>query len=133
MPKAGVLGRDRLAALAGLAGPLALTAILVPFRASFPNTDAALALLLSSLALVPVTATIAPVLLVAVALAALSGGSSAAQRSRQPPPATAALVASRGQLVAKQAHVKQLLTLSARQSAEISSGSVSASIACSAS
>ena len=67
------------------------------------------------------TATIAPVLLLAVALAALSGGSSAAQRSRQPPPATAALVASRGQLVAEQAQVKQLQTLTSRQSAEISS------------
>jgi K+-sensing histidine kinase KdpD len=32
--------------LAGLAAPLALTAILVPFRTSFPNTDAALALIL---------------------------------------------------------------------------------------
>jgi K+-sensing histidine kinase KdpD len=32
--------------LAGLAGPLALAAILVPFRGSFPNTDAALALIL---------------------------------------------------------------------------------------
>jgi K+-sensing histidine kinase KdpD len=40
------LTRDRLAVLAGLAAPLALAAILVPFRASFPNTDAALALLL---------------------------------------------------------------------------------------
>jgi K+-sensing histidine kinase KdpD len=40
------LSRDRLAVLAGLAGPLTLTAILVPFRSSFPNTDAALALLL---------------------------------------------------------------------------------------
>jgi len=40
------LNRDRLAVLAGLAAPLALTVILVPFRASFPNTDAALALLL---------------------------------------------------------------------------------------
>lgn len=39
-------GRDRLAMLAGLALPLALTAILVPFRATFPNTDAALALIL---------------------------------------------------------------------------------------
>jgi K+-sensing histidine kinase KdpD len=39
-------GRDGLAVLAGLAAPLALAAILVPFRASFPNTDAALALLL---------------------------------------------------------------------------------------
>jgi K+-sensing histidine kinase KdpD len=43
---AGALSRDRLAALAGLAGPLALAAVLVPFRASFPNTDAALAMLL---------------------------------------------------------------------------------------
>jgi K+-sensing histidine kinase KdpD len=40
------LTRDRLALLAALAAPLALAAILVPFRASFPNTDAALALLL---------------------------------------------------------------------------------------
>jgi hypothetical protein len=40
------LSRDRLAVVAALAGPLALAAILVPFRASFPNTDAALALLL---------------------------------------------------------------------------------------
>ena len=31
---------------AGLLGPLALAAILVPFRAHFPNTDAALAMLL---------------------------------------------------------------------------------------
>jgi K+-sensing histidine kinase KdpD len=38
-------GRDRLAVLAALGAPLALAAILVPFRASFPNTDAALALL----------------------------------------------------------------------------------------
>jgi len=35
-----------LAAAAGVAAPLALTAILIPFRASFPNTDAALALIL---------------------------------------------------------------------------------------
>jgi len=40
------LTRDRLAVLAGLAAPLALAAILVPFRTSFPNTDAALALIL---------------------------------------------------------------------------------------
>ena len=40
------LTRDRLAVLAALAVPLALAAVLVPFRASFPNTDAALALLL---------------------------------------------------------------------------------------
>jgi K+-sensing histidine kinase KdpD len=38
--------RDRVAVLAALAAPLALAAILVPFRTSFPNTDAALALLL---------------------------------------------------------------------------------------
>jgi K+-sensing histidine kinase KdpD len=38
--------RDRLAVLAGLVLPLGLTAILVPFRSSFPNTDAALALIL---------------------------------------------------------------------------------------
>jgi hypothetical protein len=35
-----------LAVLAGLAAPLAMTAALVPFRTSFPNTDAALALVL---------------------------------------------------------------------------------------
>ncbi|HEY7360712.1 MAG TPA: DUF4118 domain-containing protein, partial [Streptosporangiaceae bacterium] len=40
------LSRDRLAVVAALAAPLLLTVILVPFRASFPNTDAALALLL---------------------------------------------------------------------------------------
>jgi K+-sensing histidine kinase KdpD len=38
--------RDRVAVLAGLAAPLALAAVLVPFRGSFPNTDAALALIL---------------------------------------------------------------------------------------
>jgi K+-sensing histidine kinase KdpD len=40
------LSRDRLAVTAALVAPLALTVILVPFRASLPNTDAALALLL---------------------------------------------------------------------------------------
>jgi len=40
------VNRDRLAMLAALAAPLALAAILVPFRTSFPNTDAALALIL---------------------------------------------------------------------------------------
>src|SRR5690348_15387189 len=39
------LTRDRVAVLVALAAPLALAAILVPFRASFANTDAALALL----------------------------------------------------------------------------------------
>ena len=37
------LSRDRLAVLAGLIAPLALVAILVPFRSSIPNADAALA------------------------------------------------------------------------------------------
>src|SRR5690348_9425575 len=41
-----VSGRDLLALAAGIGVPLALAATLVPFRASFPNTDAALALLL---------------------------------------------------------------------------------------
>jgi K+-sensing histidine kinase KdpD len=40
------LNRDRLAMAAALVAPLALTVILVPFRGSFPNTDAALALVL---------------------------------------------------------------------------------------
>ncbi len=40
------LSRDRLAVAAGLLGPLALAAILIPFRAHFPNTDAALVMLL---------------------------------------------------------------------------------------
>jgi Domain of unknown function (DUF4118) len=40
------LGRDGLAVAIGLVAPLALTAVLVPFRTSFANTDAALALLL---------------------------------------------------------------------------------------
>jgi hypothetical protein len=66
-------------------------------------------------------ATTGPALLVVVALVALGGGSSAAQRSRQPPPAAAALVATRARLVAEQAQVKQLQTLTKRQSAEISS------------
>jgi K+-sensing histidine kinase KdpD len=38
--------RDRLAVLAALVAPLALALILVPFRTSFPNTDAALVLIL---------------------------------------------------------------------------------------
>ncbi len=40
------LTRDRLSVLAALAVPLALAAIMVPFRASLPNTDAALVLVL---------------------------------------------------------------------------------------
>jgi len=40
------LSRDRVAVLAAVAAPVALAAILVPFRAGFPNTDAALALIL---------------------------------------------------------------------------------------
>jgi K+-sensing histidine kinase KdpD len=38
--------RDGVVVLAGLVVPLALAAILVPFRGTFPNTDAALALIL---------------------------------------------------------------------------------------
>ena len=38
--------RDTVAVFAGLLAPLALAAVLVPFRGSFPNTDAALALIL---------------------------------------------------------------------------------------
>jgi hypothetical protein len=44
---ARVPGRDTDAVLARLAAPLALAAVLVPFRGSFPNTDAALALVLA--------------------------------------------------------------------------------------
>ena len=40
------LNRDRLAMAAGLALPLALAAVLVPFRTGFANTDAALLLVL---------------------------------------------------------------------------------------
>jgi len=40
------LSRDRLAVLAAMVVPLALAAILVPFRSSIPNTDAALVLVL---------------------------------------------------------------------------------------
>jgi K+-sensing histidine kinase KdpD len=40
------VSRDRLAVLAALVAPLAVAAVLVPFRSSFPNTDAALAMLL---------------------------------------------------------------------------------------
>ncbi len=39
-------GRDRLAVLAAFAAPPAVAAITVPWRASFPNTDAALLLIL---------------------------------------------------------------------------------------
>src|SRR5580700_12343342 len=46
IPMSRRLTRDRLAVLAGLAVPLGLAAVLVPFRASVPNTDGALALLL---------------------------------------------------------------------------------------
>ena len=46
LPAARAVVPDRTAIAAALAGPLALTAALAPFRASFPNTDAALALVL---------------------------------------------------------------------------------------
>src|SRR5258708_14443960 len=45
--------RDRLALLAALGVPLLFTAILVPFRTSFPNTDAALALMLAVVGVAP--------------------------------------------------------------------------------
>jgi K+-sensing histidine kinase KdpD len=38
--------RDQIAVLVAFVAPLALAAILVPFRGSFPNTDAALAMIL---------------------------------------------------------------------------------------
>jgi K+-sensing histidine kinase KdpD len=41
-----LIGRDQLAVLAAVAAPLLLTLILVPFRTSLPNTDAALVLIL---------------------------------------------------------------------------------------
>jgi K+-sensing histidine kinase KdpD len=40
------LSRDRMAVLAAIVVPLAVAAILVPFRSSIPNTDAALAMIL---------------------------------------------------------------------------------------
>lgn len=40
------VSKDRVAVLAGLGAPLVLAVILVPFRSSLPNTDAALALIL---------------------------------------------------------------------------------------
>ena len=40
------LSRDQLAVLAALVVPVVVAAILVPFRSSFPNTDAALAMIL---------------------------------------------------------------------------------------
>ena len=45
-PALARLSRDRLAVLAALLAPVALAAILVPFRSSIPNTDAALAMIL---------------------------------------------------------------------------------------
>ena len=46
MPGRKMLSRDRVAVAVGLAAPLALAAVLVPFRSSFANTDAALAMIL---------------------------------------------------------------------------------------
>jgi len=40
------MSRDRLAVLAALVAPVAVAAVLVPFRTSFPNTDAALVMIL---------------------------------------------------------------------------------------
>jgi K+-sensing histidine kinase KdpD len=50
MTMARQVSRDQAAALAGLAAPLALTAALIPFRGSLPDTDAALALVLAVVA-----------------------------------------------------------------------------------
>ena len=41
-----MLSRDRIAVAAGLLAPLALAAVLVPFRTKFANTDVALAMIL---------------------------------------------------------------------------------------
>lgn len=46
MPGRKMLSRDRLAVAVGLVAPLGLAAVLVPFRSSFANTDAALAMIL---------------------------------------------------------------------------------------
>lgn len=59
--------RQYLAALAGTGAPLALTAILVPFRASLPNTDAALALILVVVAVAALGSRLAGVLAAASA------------------------------------------------------------------
>jgi hypothetical protein len=67
--------RGQVAALAGLAAPLALTAVLIPFRASFPNTDAALALTLTVVAVAA-----AGYRLVAVGLADQAGAALAGAR-----------------------------------------------------
>ena len=61
-------GGDHLAVLAGLAAPLALTAVLIPFRGGLPNTDAALALVLVVVAVAAAGYRLAGV------LAAVSGG-----------------------------------------------------------
>jgi K+-sensing histidine kinase KdpD len=44
MRRTAILTRSRLAVVAGLLGPLAVCALLIPVRSSFPNTDAALIL-----------------------------------------------------------------------------------------
>ncbi len=41
------LSRDRAAIVAGLLGPLAVAAVLLPLRASWSNTDAALVLVVA--------------------------------------------------------------------------------------
>jgi hypothetical protein len=61
--------RQYLAVLAGLAGPLALAAILVPFRTSFPNTDAALVLILVIVAVAAFGSRLAGILAAASAAA----------------------------------------------------------------
>lgn len=57
-----LIRRDRLAILAALAAPLLITLILVPFRTSLPNTDAALVLVLVVVAVAAVGYRLAGVL-----------------------------------------------------------------------
>ena len=67
------LSRGRAAVLAGLAAPPAVTAVLIPFRASLPNTDAALVLVLVVVAAAAaghrVSGALAAVLILAVGIA----------------------------------------------------------------
>jgi hypothetical protein len=51
MERTRFLTRHRLGPVAGLLGPLGICALLVPFRSSFPNTDAALVLVATIVAI----------------------------------------------------------------------------------
>jgi K+-sensing histidine kinase KdpD len=63
----GALVRPYLLYAIGVAAPLALTAILVPFRTSFPNTDAALTLILIVVAVAALGSRLAGILAAASA------------------------------------------------------------------